>query len=492
DLRGLLDFLSSRAEADAEAEAASAVEGHDGVRIMTVHNAKGLEFDVVAVPDLSRSLLAGSRQPLLTLGREAEPSAGLQLRRLGAPSINLYAYAQLCEEAKQRDAEEGLRLFHVAATRARERLILSGIVKPAPNGETKPATPILDRIVDGLGIGREADSTVEIPPPAPRAGLEASFPAAEMAVCINLPSPARAAELAATRRDGRAEIDAGEGPTPLVDQRPPTVPNRPLSYSAIAAFEECGYRFQLERVLGLGSLARNSQRVPELELDAPVQAAQGRRRQAAHGAAVHSLLEWSQANGWREPPEEVVRHHAAAASLDLAPGGTESLLEPVRKWLDSPLFHERVQGDRARVRAETPLLLTVAGTVLRGSIDLLVEAPGDPPLVIDYKTDRLNGAGPAERAAHYTNQRNIYALAVAEARGAAEVEVAYVFLERPAEPVCTILDGAMMGAGRQSLVATIERIRAGDFQPAPAERRDWALCDGCPALKRMCSGPPTN
>ncbi|HEV7481621.1 MAG TPA: UvrD-helicase domain-containing protein, partial [Solirubrobacterales bacterium] len=58
DLRGLLDFLAARAESDAEAQAATAAEGHDGVRIMTVHNAKGLEFDVVAVPDLSRSLLA--------------------------------------------------------------------------------------------------------------------------------------------------------------------------------------------------------------------------------------------------------------------------------------------------------------------------------------------------------------------------------------------------------------------------------------------------
>ncbi len=59
DLRGLLDFLFARAEADAEAEAASAVEGHDGVRVMTVHTAKGLEFGVVAVPNLSRRLLAG-------------------------------------------------------------------------------------------------------------------------------------------------------------------------------------------------------------------------------------------------------------------------------------------------------------------------------------------------------------------------------------------------------------------------------------------------
>ncbi len=49
------------------------------------------------------------------------------------------------------------------------------------------------------------------------------------------------------------------GPPPLVQRRPPTVPNRPLSYSAIAAFEECPYRFYMERVLDLGS---SSGRVP--------------------------------------------------------------------------------------------------------------------------------------------------------------------------------------------------------------------------------------
>ena len=57
DLRGLLDYLAARADSDADAAAATAVEGHDGVRIMTIHSAKGLEFDVVAVPELARSLL---------------------------------------------------------------------------------------------------------------------------------------------------------------------------------------------------------------------------------------------------------------------------------------------------------------------------------------------------------------------------------------------------------------------------------------------------
>ncbi len=490
DLRGLLDFLADRAESDTEAQAATAAEGHDGVRIMTVHNAKGLEFGVVAVPDLSRSLLAGARPPLLLLGREQPPRVGMQLRRLGSGSINLYDYAELLDGARDRDSEEGLRLFHVAATRARERLILSGVLKPEPGRETKPGTPVVERLVAALEVARDADSRVAVPPPEPRPGLEASFAPSQIDVRVNLPSPERAAELRATRRESAAERPLGEGPPPLVERRPPVVPNRPLSYTAISAYEECPYRFYMERVLGLGDRERSSHRLPAesasgLETGSP----SAREERAAHGAAVHALLEWSQANGWAEPSGDLARRHALAAGLDPEREGLPAaLLEPVRRWLGSSL-RERIGADAGRVRAEVPILLGVGGTVLRGSIDLLVEREGAPPLVVDYKTDRLGGEGPAERAARYEVQRTIYALAVAEALQAPAVEVAYVFLERPEEPALVVLGTAEMEAGRERLAATIARIGAGEFPVAPTERRSWDLCRGCPALGRLCAGP---
>jgi ATP-dependent helicase/nuclease subunit A len=120
---------------------------------------------------------------------------------------------------------------------------------------------------------------------------------------------------------------------------------------------------------------------------------------------------------------------------------------------------------------------------------LLVEREGAPPLVIDYKTDRLDGANPTERAAHYEVQRSIYALAVAEAFGVEEVEVAYVFLERPDEPAVSTLGAEEMAVARSSLEETIARIGSGDFPVAAQEERDWALCRGCPALRGLCSGP---
>ena len=497
DLRGLLDFLAARAEGDAEALAATAAEGHDGVRIMTVHNAKGLEFGVVAVPDLSRSLLAGSRAPLLALGREQPPRVGMQLRRLGAGAINLFDHAALCEEAQLRDAEEGLRLFHVAATRARQRLILSGVVKPDPGRETRPGTAVIERIADAFELPRDTDSRLAVAAPEPRAGLEATFAPSEIAVRVNLPSPERTAELTATRREAMAAADLGQGPPPLIERRPPSVPSRPLSYTAIAAYEECAYRFYMERVLGLGGGERSSSRIPGGMAFADAQEVpSAREERAAQGAAVHALLEWSQANGWAEPPPELARRHAVAAGLVAdaaetpANGALEGkLLEPVRGWLGSALLRERIGAPGTSARAEVPLMLGIGETVLRGSIDLLVERKGEPPLVIDYKTDRLGDDDPAERSARYEVQRAIYALAVAESRGVDEVEVAYVFLEHPEQPAIDRLDRTAIEVGRERLAATIGRIGRGEFPPAPIEERGWDLCRGCPALGRLCSGP---
>jgi ATP-dependent helicase/nuclease subunit A len=470
DLRGLLEFLGDRAASDSDAQAATAAEGHDGVRIMTVHNAKGLEFEVVAVPDLSRSLLAGTRAPLLALGREEPPRAGMQLRRLGSSSINLYDYTELCEEGRRHDSEEGLRLFHVAATRARRRLLLSGVVKPEPGREIRPGTPIVERLVEALDAPRDADAELAVAPPQPRAGLEASFAASRLLVRTNRPSRERATELTVRSREATAERALGEGPPPLVERRPPIVPARPLSYTAIAAYEECPYRFYMERVLGLGRPDRGDRGVASSRYAEQSYAA--REERTARGAAVHALLEWSRANEWREPTAELTARQAIAEGLDEI--DPEELLEPIRGWLGSEL---RKEIDPASARAEVPILLGINGSVLRGSIDLLVQRSGAPALVVDYKTDRLEV------------QRAIYALAVAEATNAEQVEVAYVFLERPAEPVIARVGPEDLVKAQVLLEERIERIGAGEFPVAKPQSRSWSLCRGCPALGRLCSGP---
>jgi ATP-dependent helicase/nuclease subunit A len=447
DLRGLLDFLAARADADADAQAATALEGHDGVRIMTIHSAKGLEFDVVAIPHLSRGLLPPARTPLLTVGREPEaPRVGMQLRRLGARGVNLYAQRELSEDAQRRDAEEELRLFHVGATRARERLLLSGVVGPSPPSRKSHGEAVVERIVAGLEIDRERDSSVEVAPPEPRPGLDASFQPSQIAVRVNLATVEQAKALVAVRKELGQERDAGEGPAPLVAARTAREARRPLSYTAISAASSPDERAP-DGERALGGEAGDEQG-----------AADGG---AARGRAVHSLLEWSQANGWRAPSADLVRRILASADVGGESGlGEESLLAPFRAWLDSSFFAERVRGAES-CRAEVPLLVEVADTVLRGSIDLLVEGNGRPPLIVDYKTDRIDGRGIAELAARYEIQQAIYALAVAEARGTEEVELAYVFLERPEEPAVTRWGPDELEASRSRVETEIARLRDG-------------------------------
>jgi ATP-dependent exoDNAse (exonuclease V) beta subunit len=441
DLRGLLDFLAARADADADAQAATAVEGHDGVRIMTIHSAKGLEFDVVAIPHLSRGLLPAARAPMLSLGHEPEaPRVGMQLRRLGARGIDLYAQRELGEEAQKRQAEEELRLFHVGATRARERLLLSGVIRPSPPSRESHGKAVIERIVAGLEIDRERDSTVAIAAPEPRPGLEATFEPSEIAVRVNLASVERAVELTTLRTEPDRAREDGDGPAPLVARRPPRAKRRPLSYTAISALGESAEERLVDSDRALRELDGNGRAVAD--------------GGAVRGRAVHSLLEWSQANGWQAPSPELVHRIATSADVDADSELTEeALLTPFRAWLESSFFAERVRD--ASSRAEVPLLIEVADTVLRGSIDLLVEEEGKPPLIVDYKTDRLDSSTPAELDARYEIQQAIYALAVAEARGAEQVELAYVFLERPEEPVVARWGPDEITAGRRRLEAEI-------------------------------------
>jgi hypothetical protein len=78
----------------------------------------------------------------------------------------------------------------------------------------------------------------------------------------------------------------------------------------------------------------------------------------------------------------------------------------------------------------------------------------------------------------------VYALAAFRA-GAEEVEVVYVFLERPEEPVARIFTRAETLGLEADLSGAIAAIQEGRFVPTPSE----LACSGCPALDVVCAGP---
>jgi ATP-dependent helicase/nuclease subunit A len=109
--------------------------GPEAVEIMTIHKAKGLEFDTVIVPGLDRQPRSG-RKPLFAWRALAGGRLLLApIDETGGDKEPLYQYVRLLDREAE-DIEAG-RLFYVAATRAESRLRLLGCVKVDEDGVVK-------------------------------------------------------------------------------------------------------------------------------------------------------------------------------------------------------------------------------------------------------------------------------------------------------------------------------------------------------------------
>jgi ATP-dependent helicase/nuclease subunit A len=506
DLRGFLDFAEERTRRDErEGMAALRVEGHDGVRVMTVHAAKGLEFPVVAVGDMGRGLGAAFAYPDLVVGRLPGPVGDSRGARFGmrvpvaaADPLRLWELVELCESEADAEVEEALRLVYVAASRAQERLILSGRCRlPADQAPeslrgSHNALQLLLPALQARGWGGE-DGEMALPRAPAVGGGEAGGPEPSVRIRIQRASPERAAELRA-RRDANAPA-----PQDPIEPREPLLPEAPrragaghLSYSALARYGDCGYRFYVERVLGLASPldrpTENGEPSPpdEAEGDELLDPELGpRERSLAVGNAVHALLEAAIRQAWDAVPSGNLKRVVAREGLAGDPDAAERVGTLVEGWLGSELRSELVSCG-ARLRPEVPFILELGGAIVRGKIDLLADTPGGP-LVVDYKTDAVDGAEPAELAGRYETQRDLYALAVHRASGSAAVRAAYCFLGAPERTVLETYDQAGLAAARERLEALIRRIGEGDFTRTSSPHR--SLCHGCPAAARLCGNP---
>ncbi len=130
--RGFVEELNTQAEREEASEAPVLEEESDGVRIMTVHGAKGLEFPIVILADLTTSI--SREDPEQWVDGERRLAA---TRLLGCAPRELLDHE--AEEAS-RDLAEGMRVAYVAATRARDLLVLPAVGDDEypPNGWLKP------------------------------------------------------------------------------------------------------------------------------------------------------------------------------------------------------------------------------------------------------------------------------------------------------------------------------------------------------------------
>ena len=142
--RGFVEYLDAAAD-QRGGSSPMLEEGAEGVRLMTAHAAKGLEFPVVILADPTCKLTA--REP----ARFLDPGSRLCAQKiLGCSPLELLKHRQL---ELDRDRAEGTRLAYVAATRARDILVVTGVgTGPWPDSWLSPLDDVIyphrERFID--------------------------------------------------------------------------------------------------------------------------------------------------------------------------------------------------------------------------------------------------------------------------------------------------------------------------------------------------------
>jgi ATP-dependent helicase/nuclease subunit A len=448
--RGFIDELRRAAESES-AEAPILEESSDGVRLMTVHKAKGLEFPVVILADLTCRISRNDASRYLDAGRN------LCAMRLGG-----WAPHELHEhEAEEvaREEAEGVRLAYVAATRARDLLVVPALGdEPWEGGWFGPLNralyPPMERRRDAAPapmcpVFRSKDSVLERPnegtagPGTVCPGLH-TFAADEQPSGVNAPeaySPETYSVVWWDPHDGGGLVLGEKAPfgvrgSDLIVKDVPrqTVADGRSAYDrwrlaradALARGSVPSIVLETARAWtadeqrsqgGQGShaLAADARRVRVVDLSTRETRAD-RPGGAAFGALVHAVL--AQVDLIAADPDPAVSAISAieARVLGLSDEDAAAAVETVARVLQHELFaRARDAARRGACRRETPITLTLAdGTLVEGVADLAFE-DGGAWTVVDYKTDREIAASGEDR---YRRQIALYASAIAQATGA--------------------------------------------------------------------------
>ena len=467
DIEGFVGFIrDQQAVGASQLEAVSEEEGADAVRLLTIHAAKGLEFKVVIVADAGRDTGgAPSSDEILgapdgTFGfRVIDPKSG---KKRG-----VFGYEEVREAEKREDdgrAAAPLLRRDDACDRPADRLR-----RDRPRAQQDRETPIgwvlarldCDGELDGAASRSSSSAATHVPRCASTGAAPSRPPSRRQPTRRG--GPARAVRRAADGAARRAGTGCRSSP-PLPP--PPLHRVRRLSYSALALFERCSYRYYAERVAGLREERGTCRARWRADGD------RDRRRGAPP------------ARGGR--PSRAGRAGRVESSGRGTPAVTDDELARIDALRRALLRIGARGADRdARGRApERPFAFEHDGVLLHGRLDVLWR-DGPRALVLDYKTNTLAEGTPEEIVeADYRLQRLVYALACFRA-GADEVEVVYHFLERPDAVVSTSFDRVELPALEAELSAAIRRIDAGEFVATPSD----FTCAGCPALDLVCAGP---
>lgn len=445
--RGLFHFIRYMEQLqkyDVDFALAEGEGAEDVVRIMSIHKSKGLEFPIVFVSGLGKMFNTQDIRERVVL----HPRLGIGMdcvdisRRLRTPGLTRQLLAR--QTAMENTGEE-LRVLYVALTRAKEKLILTGVLKKA--GEKLPSIQAVTAEDGFLSFLSRLNSNTFL-----QFLLLANS-------CASQPCPVtllRQADLEKTARHDTIEeglsrlqlLASLQQPEPewkerIAGQLSYVYPyEEEVSMKTKVSVSELKHR-AMERLLEEGELPLVSLYdvpiqtlqeelhpavLPERERYIPafMEGIQEKNTGAKRGTAIHRILE---CYDFTQPPEslpEQLETLKGNGRLDPAQLSHTYLL-PLKKFLRSDLGQRlhRAACQHALYREKPFVMAKPANEVLtgcsskemlliQGIIDVFFEEP-DGLVLLDYKTDRV--AIPQELIARYKVQLDLYQEALERAWG---------------------------------------------------------------------------
>ncbi|MFD1408970.1 UvrD-helicase domain-containing protein [Kroppenstedtia eburnea] len=474
-LRSILEKVVRLTEMeDRETEAPVEAEDGNSVRLMSVHQSKGLEFPVVFVPDLARKPLIDV--PDFKLDREA----GLVVRLVdeSGEKRDPFRWQRVMERERELSREESVRLFYVATTRAEQRLILSGVPeehKGLQKGEELLSANTWSKWLDGVlgfhridwerGIWNFADGNSGV---AVRKCGDSDFkersklsPLSDGLPESSLPSPPESSPF----------LEKMLAPRGFTDRD-----RLEVSVTDLVTLTGCPRRYYFERVAGMPAMEEGEPFSPASsggEAEGPV------LDPRIKGQIVHRLLEdcpdpRSAEEDWTARCFEVLEEWRVPGELQ------SQALEEIRPLLESYLnsrFYleqERLAG----LKNERRFIRRSDGLEVEGVLDRIHCTPDGVWELVDYKTNDISEERVEEVAREYLPQLQLYALAAREEWGI-QAGRAILFFLKPGRCVEYRTDREWMEKAEETLRESARLLQQGqemeDFPLRPGRRCSY--CD---------------
>ncbi len=367
----------------------------DAVHVMTIHRAKGLDFEHVYVAQIHKGGRSGSNR------KAAGVSTLVDSREYRLFDWSTPGYQTAEWEQTRKTRAELVRLLYVAATRAKKRLVVSGgwqeAGKEVPPESAADFADLLGRRLDPGAVARQVAARAE------RHDDEAPHVVRVMPVFADLPTA------------GTPEVGGRGGWS---------VPSGALERAADLAAQRREAAGRMAQPVFRSASAEAHDRMRSAEADdaeSMGERSSDRSLAMALGTAVHSMMENLDLTAALAP--QIAGHRerilAELASFDDGKAQVDAVLSGVVRG--SCL--ERLEGIAAHVVArELPVMLWseapgAPGAVVSGIVDLVYRDPDDGRIVVaDYKTDALpDQAAIDERVVVYEPQVRTYARALCEA-----------------------------------------------------------------------------